>query len=712
MAVVRLENITKRFGTTVAVDDVNLTIEDGEFMVLLGPSGCGKSTTLRMIAGLEAISAGNAVDRRQGRQRRPARDRDIAMVFQSYALYPHMNVRDNLAFGLRRRGLPRADIDARVKRVADTLELSELLDRKPYALSGGQRQRVALGRAVVRDPKVFLFDEPLSNLDAALRTRTRAELIRQYHQLGATMIYVTHDQVEAMTMGTRICVMNEGRVVQVGAPLEVYHHPADTFVASFIGSPPMNLIPAEIEERDGATRVRVLGSSFALPGHSAPDLSGLKDRNVIFGIRPEAIHLGASETAGLRLRLTGIELLGAETLLTLDNPASTGELVARIGGTPDVRANSDVDIARPSTRCICSIRPPGKFSRARLRLSYPFPRLIGAALDQADRRTRPPSPQARPRTPPRACDCHCHVFGPVDRFPYVADRQYTPPDSTLEDYLGLLKVLGIERAVIVQPSVYGSDNSATEDGIRRMGGRGRGVAVVDGGCRRGRTGRLHEAGFRGVRFNLIHTGGSTSLDLLEDLAGRVAPLGWHVQIYLRGRLLPEIADRLKALPVDVVIDHLGHMEPGLGTGQPGFKALLDLLGDRAHLGQAVPLPLRPHRLSLDQRGPVCARAGGGGAGAHGVGDRLAASRHPRCRAGHQRPDAQRRRSGGRARKVVRRPGADRPHPRRQPRPALFRRLIAPGAARDVVAKHPIVRLDIGDERWPQVPDAEGDEVIP
>lgn len=179
--------------------------------------------------------------------------------------------------------------------------------------------------------------------------------------------------------------------------------------------------------------------------------------------------------------------------------------------------------------------------------------------------------------PPRACDCHCHVFGPVDRFPYVADRQYTPPDSTLEDYLGLLNVLGIERAVIVQPSVYGTDNSATEDGIRRMNGRGRGVAVVDPAIGEEELARLHDAGFRGVRFNLIHTGGSTSLDLLEDLAGRVAPLGWHVQIYLRGRMLPEISDRLKALPVEVVIDHLGHMEPGLGTGQPGFTALLDLL---------------------------------------------------------------------------------------------------------------------------------------
>jgi len=220
---------------------------------------------------------------------------------------------------------------------------------------------------VVRDPKVFLFDEPLSNLDAALRTRTRAELIRQYKQLGATMIYVTHDQVEAMTMGTRICVMNEGRVVQVGAPLEVYHRPADTFVASFIGSPPMNLIAAEIEHRDGTARVRVLGSSFALPGHSAPDLSGLKDRSVIFGIRPENIHLGASETAGLRLRLTGVELLGAETLLTLDNPGTTGELVARIGGTPDVRSENDVDIALdidevhlfdPVTRKVLPRTPP------------------------------------------------------------------------------------------------------------------------------------------------------------------------------------------------------------------------------------------------------------------------------------------------------------------------------------------------------------------
>jgi multiple sugar transport system ATP-binding protein len=349
MAVVRLENITKRFGTTIAVDDVSLTIGDGEFMVLLGPSGCGKSTTLRMIAGLEAISSGTLTIDDRVMNAIPARDRDIAMVFQSYALYPHMNVRDNLAFGLRRRGLPRQEIDARVTRVAETLELSQLLHRKPHALSGGQRQRVALGRAVVRDPKVFLFDEPLSNLDAALRTRTRAELMRQYRQLGATMIYVTHDQVEAMTMGTRICVMNEGRVAQVGAPLEVYRNPADTFVAAFIGSPAMNLLPAEIEGGSDAARVRLLGESFALPGHAAPDLAALGGRAAIFGIRPEEIRLAGpapdgAQHARLRLTATGVELLGAETLLTLATAAGV-ELVARIAGTPRVRAGDEVEIA-------------------------------------------------------------------------------------------------------------------------------------------------------------------------------------------------------------------------------------------------------------------------------------------------------------------------------------------------------------------------------
>ncbi|HZO01268.1 MAG TPA: ATP-binding cassette domain-containing protein, partial [Burkholderiales bacterium] len=240
MATVSLRSLSKRYpgAENLAVDSVSLEVAHGEFMVLLGPSGCGKSTTLRMIAGLESISSGELAIEGRRVNDVPAKDRDIAMVFQSYALYPHMSVLDNLAFGLRRRGIERGEIERRVREVAATLGLADLLKRKPHALSGGQRQRVALGRAIVRDPKVFLFDEPLSNLDAALRVGMRGELIKLHHRLGATMIYVTHDQVEAMTMGDRICIMHGGKVAQIGAPLEVYRNPADLFVASFLGSPP------------------------------------------------------------------------------------------------------------------------------------------------------------------------------------------------------------------------------------------------------------------------------------------------------------------------------------------------------------------------------------------------------------------------------------------------------------------------------------------
>ena len=256
MAVVTLDRLTKIYdrGHAPAADAVSLDIRHGEFMVLLGPSGCGKTTTLRMIAGLESISSGTlSIDGRVVNGV-PAKDRDIAMVFQSYALYPHMSVKENLAFGLRRRAVPRDEIERRVTGVAATLGLSPLLDRRPHALSGGQRQRVALGRAIVRDPKVFLFDEPLSNLDAALRVSTRGEIAALHRRLGATMIYVTHDQVEAMTMGSRICIMNGGKVVQVGEPLEVYRRPANTFVASFLGNPPMNLLKAVVT--DDAERPR------------------------------------------------------------------------------------------------------------------------------------------------------------------------------------------------------------------------------------------------------------------------------------------------------------------------------------------------------------------------------------------------------------------------------------------------------------------------
>ncbi|MBN9010414.1 MAG: ATP-binding cassette domain-containing protein, partial [Rhizobiales bacterium] len=268
MAVVKLEALSKRYGgnAEASVRSMTLTIADGEFMVLLGPSGCGKSTALRMIAGLEPISSGTvAIDGRVVNAV-PAKDRDIAMVFQSYALYPHMTVRQNLAFGLKRRRMPAAEIEKRVASAADRLGLGPYLDRKPHALSGGQRQRVALGRAIVRSPKVFLFDEPLSNLDAALRVTTRNELIKQQHDLGTTTIYVTHDQVEAMTMGDRICIMNRGGVVQIGRPLDVYRAPADTFVARFLGSPPMNLMSGVLRRNGADHAVEVAGAVWPVTG--------------------------------------------------------------------------------------------------------------------------------------------------------------------------------------------------------------------------------------------------------------------------------------------------------------------------------------------------------------------------------------------------------------------------------------------------------------
>ena len=352
MAVVELEHITKRYtsGGPAVVDDVSLTIADEEFMVLLGPSGCGKSTTLRMIAGLETITEGTLKIDGKVMNTVPAKDRDIAMVFQSYALYPHMTVRNNLAFGLKRRRIPKADIQARVTLVAETLGLTELLDRKPFALSGGQRQRVALGRSIVRDPKVFLFDEPLSNLDAALRTHTRGELIRQYNRLKATMIYVTHDQVEAMTMGTRICVMRDGKIVQIGAPLEVYENPSDTFVASFIGGPPTNLLSAQcIGVSGGTVKLRALGGEFALPRHRTENLTKGGDGTVVFGIRPEDLYLTKPETgsahfAAVRARVEAVEPLGAETILLLRCEGSDKEITARVNRSAPMRPDEIVDL--------------------------------------------------------------------------------------------------------------------------------------------------------------------------------------------------------------------------------------------------------------------------------------------------------------------------------------------------------------------------------
>ena len=310
MAVVALENISKHYGAGLiaAVDDVSFTVADGEFMVLLGPSGCGKSTTLRMIAGLESITSGRLAIDGATMNAVPAKNRDIAMVFQSYALYPHMSVRDNLGFGLKRRQTDRKIVKARVEAVAASIGLSDYLDRKPHALSGGQRQRVALGRAIVRDPKVFLFDEPLSNLDAALRVSTRAELVRLHRELSATMIYVTHDQVEAMTMGDRVCIMSGGRVAQIGAPMDVYLNPANAFVASFLGNPPMNLIRATAVE--GA--VTVGGQKLS----DAPAISG---GEILFGIRPEDLRPTSDPAdAILSGRVSSLEPLGAETLIHVD----------------------------------------------------------------------------------------------------------------------------------------------------------------------------------------------------------------------------------------------------------------------------------------------------------------------------------------------------------------------------------------------------------
>jgi multiple sugar transport system ATP-binding protein len=297
MARVRLEGIRKTYqDSTVAVHGVDLDVADGEFVVLVGPSGCGKSTTLRMIAGLESISAGKLMIGDRVVNDVPPKDRDIAMVFQSYALYPHMTVRDNLAFALKLRGNSKAEIDTRVQQAANILGIHDFLDRTPKQLSGGQRQRVALGRAIVRQPQVFLFDEPLSNLDAQLRVQMRREIARLHQELDATMIYVTHDQVEAMTLGDRIVVMNKGHVQQIDGPMNLYDHPQNRFVAGFIGSPAMNFFDGRIVP-DSQLQFVADGDAFTLdfPASPAQRLQGLEGRQLTLGIRPEDVSV-APET--------------------------------------------------------------------------------------------------------------------------------------------------------------------------------------------------------------------------------------------------------------------------------------------------------------------------------------------------------------------------------------------------------------------------------
>lgn len=290
MASVTYKNVTKRFGDVVAVKDLDIHIEDKEFLVFVGPSGCGKSTSLRLLAGLDEITEGEILIGDRVVNDVPPKDRDIAMVFQSYALYPHMDVYDNMAFGLKLRGTPKQEIKRRVEKAADILGMHNLLDRKPKQLSGGQRQRVAVGRAIVREPNVFLMDEPLSNLDAKLRVQARAEISKLHRRLETTFIYVTHDQVEAMTMGTRIAVLNDGILQQLDTPQDLYDYPSNIFVAGFIGSPSMNFFDGELIERDGRIAVETREFILDIPEYREPTYRPHLGQEIVFGVRPEDIH--------------------------------------------------------------------------------------------------------------------------------------------------------------------------------------------------------------------------------------------------------------------------------------------------------------------------------------------------------------------------------------------------------------------------------------
>jgi multiple sugar transport system ATP-binding protein len=347
MAQVTLKDLAKKFDEVVAVRDVNLQIKDKEFIVLVGPSGCGKSTTLRMIAGLEEISAGEIYIGERLVNDLPPKDRDIAMVFQNYALYPHMTVYDNMAFGLKMRKFPKAEIDTRVREAAQMLGIQELLKRKPRQLSGGQRQRVAVGRAIVRHPQVFLFDEPLSNLDAKLRVQMRVELKRLHDRLETTAIYVTHDQVEAMTLGDRVVVMKDGLVQQVGDPLTVYAKPRNRFVAGFIGSPAMNFIDCTVTGSDGSLAVDAPGGFLiAVPPALRSALERYRGQPITLGIRPEDIRESAAgdpKDSQVEAVVEVVEPLGNEILI--DVKIGPNPIVARVPPTSRLRTHERVRLS-------------------------------------------------------------------------------------------------------------------------------------------------------------------------------------------------------------------------------------------------------------------------------------------------------------------------------------------------------------------------------
>ena len=356
MAEVILKDVCKMYdGGVLAVKHVDLEIRNREFMVLVGPSGCGKSTTLRMIAGLEEISSGTVTIGNRVVNDVPPKDRDIAMVFQNYALYPHMTVYDNLAFGLKLRKLPKADIDKRVNEAAEILGIHDYLQRRPKALSGGQRQRVAVGRAIVRKPEVFLFDEPLSNLDAKMRVQMRTEISKLHTRLETTMIYVTHDQIEAMTMGDRICVMKDGIIQQVDTPLHIYDTPANIFVAGFIGTPQMNFVDCTLVGEGGDVFVQWGNNKLKLPADKAnnPALKDYIGKEVIAGIRPEAIHdepmfLASLADTVIDANVDVTELMGAEIYLYLTSEEES--LTARVSSRSTARAGDSVKVAVDMSR--------------------------------------------------------------------------------------------------------------------------------------------------------------------------------------------------------------------------------------------------------------------------------------------------------------------------------------------------------------------------
>jgi multiple sugar transport system ATP-binding protein len=354
MASVTYDHITKEFGNVKAVNELNLHIDDKEFLVLVGPSGCGKTTALRMLAGLEEITSGQIkIDDRVVNDV-PPKDRDIAMVFQSYALYPHMTVYDNLAFGLKLRKTPKEEVKRRVKEAADILGIGELLTRKPRQLSGGQRQRVAVGRAIVREPKVFLFDEPLSNLDAKLRIAMRSEITKLHHRLGTTFIYVTHDQMEAMTMASRIAVINKGVLLQLDTPQTLYDHPDNMFVAGFIGAPAMNFFKAKLRKEGGRLIVETDTFNVPIPAERMKEFQAYVDKPIVFGIRPEDIYNPTFVPPGIHVasvetKVDVTELMGNEIFLYL--LAGADYIVARVDPRTDFHIGDKVQVSFNLDKC-------------------------------------------------------------------------------------------------------------------------------------------------------------------------------------------------------------------------------------------------------------------------------------------------------------------------------------------------------------------------